>query len=355
MPVAWSTVGRAGGAGPGAASVRWTGGEQRRENAGTMTDLLADIEGFAQLLQNVTPSELGRLDAGPQQQVADIVDGEFMKVVSEFLELAEAMHKLPAHLLIPLRTAGHDLRSALKLLNKYTPALPQPFGVPVITREQTVTGVRGHLSSALAALTVCRFGIASSPWLEQAQTLVHDLAWKAGKFEPLVKEAERLIANLGDATASKVIQEQARHFAEARKADRSHGYIWLAVSLALAALLAVLPWYTSHLGIATFYSDLPWTTAGNLRYFGVRALTYSVISFLLVSAVRNYRASKHNELVNRHRANALGTYHTLKGSVSDDLLLQAAVGAIFSSQETGFGVHRPPATHINELSGKDSD
>ncbi len=49
---------------------------------------------------------------------------------------------------------------------------------------------------------------------------------------------------------------------------------------------------------------------------------------------------KHNEIVNRHRQNALATFTTLADATSDaassDIVLSHAASCIFSPQETGY-------------------
>jgi len=69
------------------------------------------------------------------------------------------------------------------------------------------------------------------------------------------------------------------------------------------------------------------------------ALIISILSYSLSLCVKNYFAEKHNESVNRHKANCLGTFNTFVDSADEDrkaaVLLQATQ-TIFSHQRSGY-------------------
>lgn len=69
------------------------------------------------------------------------------------------------------------------------------------------------------------------------------------------------------------------------------------------------------------------------------ALLVSLVSFGLVLCVRNYFAVKHNEIINRHKANCLGTYDTFVDSADEErkaMVLLQATQTIFSHQRSGY-------------------
>jgi hypothetical protein len=72
----------------------------------------------------------------------------------------------------------------------------------------------------------------------------------------------------------------------------------------------------------------------------------------MVVCVRNYRASRHNQIVNAHREGALTTFaafrESAEGAAGDAVLLQATE-AVFSSQPTGYTEGDGSPTHVNEL------
>lgn len=69
------------------------------------------------------------------------------------------------------------------------------------------------------------------------------------------------------------------------------------------------------------------------------ALIISISTYTLTLTVKNYFAEKHNESINRHRANCLSTFNTFVDSADNErksaVLLQATQ-TIFSHQSSGF-------------------
>jgi hypothetical protein len=69
------------------------------------------------------------------------------------------------------------------------------------------------------------------------------------------------------------------------------------------------------------------------------AALISLISYAIVLCVKNFFAEKHNQNVNQHRANCLGTYNTFIDSADEErkaaVLLQAT-NTIFSHQKSGY-------------------
>lgn len=65
----------------------------------------------------------------------------------------------------------------------------------------------------------------------------------------------------------------------------------------------------------------------------------SLVSYTIVLCIKNFFAEKHNQNVNQHRANCLGTYHTFIDSADEErkaaVLLQATT-TIFSHQKSGY-------------------
>tara|TARA_B110000902_G_scaffold260489_1_gene333521 strand:- start:60 stop:1085 length:1026 start_codon:yes stop_codon:yes gene_type:complete len=69
------------------------------------------------------------------------------------------------------------------------------------------------------------------------------------------------------------------------------------------------------------------------------AVLISLVSYAVVLCVKNFFAEKHNQNVNQHRANCLGTYNTFIDSADEErkaaVLLQATT-TIFSHQKSGY-------------------
>lgn len=74
-----------------------------------------------------------------------------------------------------------------------------------------------------------------------------------------------------------------------------------------------------------------------------KILIFVVIAYMLFLCARNFLSHKHNEIVNRHRQNALATFTALAEATSDaassDIVLSHAAACIFAPQETGYAKH----------------
>jgi hypothetical protein len=68
-------------------------------------------------------------------------------------------------------------------------------------------------------------------------------------------------------------------------------------------------------------------------------LLISLVSYLIVQCVKSYFAEKHNQVVNQHKANCLGSYNTFIDTATEgvkDWVLQYTTQTIFSSFDPGF-------------------
>jgi hypothetical protein len=86
-------------------------------------------------------------------------------------------------------------------------------------------------------------------------------------------------------------------------------------------------------------------------------IQFSVTKVVIISALfygtsvcfKNYKAHKHNQILNKHRHNALLTFEAFTGSKEDEqtkgAVLLAATQTIFGNQNTGY----------NDTDGGDSD
>ena len=77
-----------------------------------------------------------------------------------------------------------------------------------------------------------------------------------------------------------------------------------------------------------------------MGYFGSRLLVLSVIFFGIAWSASNFKSHKHNEVINRHRQNALRTFETFVKATEEketkDAVLLAATKSIFEGQSSGY-------------------
>jgi len=136
--------------------------------------------------------------------------------------------------------------------------------------------------------------------------------------------------------------------------DRLHATNATRWGIAASVLAAVLV-AGGLVGVLRDQPDLQgsWTLASNLFFFGERIFLASVVSFAMVTCVRNYRAEVHNRVLNDHRSRSLRTFERLRAGASDermkDAILLQATEAIFAMQASGFADGAIGVTHAHEL------
>jgi len=143
------------------------------------------------------------------------------------------------------------------------------------------------------------------------------------------------------AAAEVGVSQHATHFKEAANDHARKSIYWLCATLLAAAI-------TVGWGIATFFihplgspPNNPPTTAQVIQFSLAKLIILSSLYYALVWCARNYRAQRHNFIVNKHRQNALSTFETFVKAAQDDpetknaVLLQATQ-SIFSAQPSGY-------------------
>jgi peptidoglycan/LPS O-acetylase OafA/YrhL len=92
------------------------------------------------------------------------------------------------------------------------------------------------------------------------------------------------------------------------------------------------------------------------QYVMVRVAAFALGSYLTVWAARNYRAHRHLQVTNKHRATALRTFQTFVAAASSDAptknaVLLEATRSIFTAGATGYSGDEPagPTDRVVEI------
>lgn len=149
-------------------------------------------------------------------------------------------------------------------------------------------------------------------------------------------EAEHALAAVKEQAAEAGVSTNAQIFVGDSDKHRDLAKTWLKATISMAGFALLV---TSGFLIAAFLYH-PADLASAVQYVVAKLLVASTLSFGVFWCARNYKAQKHNQTLNKHRANALMTFRTfVEGTgdprVKDAILLQAAQAA-FSGRPTGF-------------------
>lgn len=165
------------------------------------------------------------------------------------------------------------------------------------------------------------------------------------EIETSKTSVDTILSEVRASAAEQGVTKQAIHFkneadGHAQEARNWRQYtIYTAIGLAAYSVVSLF----AH-NIPGLDPDTPYRAI----QIGVsKILIFAVIAYMLFLCARNFLSHKHNEIVNRHRQNALATFTALAEATSDaassDIVLSHAAACIFAPQETGYTRH--DATH----------
>lgn len=156
--------------------------------------------------------------------------------------------------------------------------------------------------------------------------------------EKIRQDAEKALAHAKQAAAGSGVTIHAGNFSSEAEHHRKASIKWfvgtIACALATAASAAFSVWLT-----VTTPGRLE--TAQAIQVTAAKLVLFSVLYFATIWCARAFKAHKHNEVINRHRNNALKTFEAFISATDNDkdtknaVLLQTTQ-AIFGHVTTGF-------------------
>lgn len=168
-------------------------------------------------------------------------------------------------------------------------------------------------------------------------------------------EAEKALNAVKEQAAEAGVSTNAQVFLTDSAAHAAVAKTWLkaTITISVITLLVAIGF------LYVIFEYKPETTAAAIQYAVSKIILLSVLSFGIFWCARNYKSSKHNETLNKHRANALMTFRAfVEGSedqtIKDAILLQTSQAA-FSNRPTGYESQVKEAPTINpvvEILGK---
>lgn len=166
--------------------------------------------------------------------------------------------------------------------------------------------------------------------LADAQGALDHIGEIRGQSETVLEEVRKLAAKAGVATQATYFDDQATAYAAAADKWQTQTY-WMAGALGSFALLT---WGLGYL------MDPPSDPYQAVQLGVSKVLIFSTLAFVLFLSARTLMAHRHNEVVNRHRNNALKTFNALADAATSEqtreVVLTHASACIYAPQESGF-------------------
>jgi hypothetical protein len=162
------------------------------------------------------------------------------------------------------------------------------------------------------------------------------------------EEGKKILDDIRAVAAEQGVSQQSIYFKSESDKLEEAAENWKLATVVLAVVMVI------YVGAAAFlhkWSVLaPTNTYESIQLTASKVLIFAVIAFMLALAARNYLASKHNAIINRHRYNALLTFKALVDAATTpenrDIVLNHAAACIYAPQETGYSKGASERTEI---------
>ncbi|MEN1705774.1 MAG: hypothetical protein AAGJ54_09735 [Planctomycetota bacterium] len=165
-------------------------------------------------------------------------------------------------------------------------------------------------------------------------------------------EAESVLNEVRRVAEEQGVSQEASHFARAEvqheeaASNWSKRFGWSALGLATFAVGSLFLHKIPILAPETVYEAVQLGLS--------KLLLFAVLSFVLAHCAKNYLASKHNAVLNRHRQDALKSYQALVKAGRDqenrDIVLAAAAQSIYETKPTGYIRNESAPTQVPLMS-----
>ena len=172
--------------------------------------------------------------------------------------------------------------------------------------------------------------------------------------ERVKDEAETVLADVRDLAKEQGVTQHARIFrdASAEYEKQKKPWLWAFGVLSFLAMASAV--------VLIFFGPETSTGSGALgaaiQMTATKLFAFGVLSYTILLTGKGYRAAAHNQIINKHRFNALRSFQAFVDGASDEAtknaVLVQATHSIFSHRPSGFGQHENdtmPPSHTLEL------
>ena len=152
------------------------------------------------------------------------------------------------------------------------------------------------------------------------------------------KEAGDILQEVRKAASEKGVSQQSKYFADEASAHREKAENWRNTTIFMSIAVGLY-------GIAALFFHripliAPESLAEAVQFVASKILIFFVLAYMLFLSARNFLSHRHNEIVNKHRQNALMTYKALvdAGGTPEtrDIVLNHAAASIYKLHDTGY-------------------
>lgn len=299
-------------------------------------------------MQRFDPDTLARdSDLGARFSLSSAVDPA-NKLVRLYKQLGvSALDDFPDEILDQIKKQADADFNRFKQLLDFAPDQQQN---PAQVRDQLVAQIEAAYRGAFQTLyTPIAYGASKSidfqrmenearASLQSVTDQASEITEQLGKHQ---EQAEQVLRDVRKVAAEQGVSQQAIYFKDEAAEHKTLADTWQGYTTKLAIGVGIYAVATLFLHKIPYFQ--PTNPYDSVQLVASKILIFFVLTYMLILAAKNFLNHKHNEIVNKHRQNALMTFKALvdasKTEESRDIVLTHAASCIFSPQDTGYTKH----------------
>lgn len=298
---------------------------QRVESLGSQLSFAAGLIYFERILDMMSELKQSNLSILPLPQLDNLE-----QIIQQFQNYFDQITSFSASNGNPISTRDNILNQLISLYNSYYINLMQYISITSLSKD---------------SLKVKE--IEFETLLKNLNDLITDrLKDIDTKYENIIGIEEKTMSILESAKLSSAkigIAQHANYFETESKEHTKTAKLWLGATVFIG--LITIGW--GYFGFSSTNSAI--SVGDAISILGSKVIVLSVLYYILVWCAKNYNASRHNYIINKHRKNALHTFESFVKSADDietkNAVLIQATQSIFSNQPSGY---------VNKESDQDS-
>lgn len=284
----------------------------------------------------------------------------FQRTLDLFKNLSEVnFDTMPYEVLSILISLSNQVLSRLQAIQKFSATQANPAQA----RDQLITTLQNEWNSYYINITpIIAYSIRRGTDFDVLEREARGTASLVKQIETDVRtEKDTILAEMKgalekvrQAAAEAGVAQHAIHFKQEAESYQKQSRAWLASAIVFGVIIVLYALWSFGPQLNDVAMSVP--TGPLIQLSLSRIVIISVLSFGLIWCSRNYAASRHNLVINRHRQNALSTFETfVKASRDDktkDAVLMQATKSIFSPQPSGYlkgETRQPQSNQIVEI------
>lgn len=291
---------------------------------------------FSYSIEELTREE----ELGTQFSFKEIED-YFVKIIDLFKRVKEVnLNEVPYNLLNSFNAQLNNAISYFDQAKDFNPAVNNA----VNTRKGIIDNIRNHFDGYHThSVPILSVGLLSSNDLSLERSKMNKLIEDLEKEKKLAKEeSEKKLKELNDIienaksfTTKAGVSKHSSVFKSESEYHETESIKWLKYTRNILISIAIVAIGLAFLGL--YFKE----NTEIVQFTITKIVVLTALFYGLSLTNRNYKAHKHNSIMNKHRQNALSTFETFSSAASADDQTKNAVliettHSIFANQQTGY-------------------